>query len=268
MRQVPTALQTAILSPLGIRIVELWDFYLSDGVHHWCNESGNVTYSSTTWIANQVLVGKGQILTAVGTDTISLKTNITGPVTINGATLSQAALRAAFRGTRAVYQWLVYDSAGAAQGLFSVWDGRVTNAITATGGITLTITGALSSAGKRYGQMPIGVQCPWTVYSTQCGASVLQTTGTTTTGCTSTVLRMTATPASMGPGSQATLPDGTQALVRSVSGIVVTLDQVVPVLASGQTVTFKWGCPKIFAACRNKPNYAGAPWQPVKSLTT
>lgn len=271
MRQVSAGLQTAITSANGMAAVELWTFYFAAGTTRWTNNPTDVTYSATTWTAGQALLSPGRIFGSTGTDPVSLTVTVVGSATISGSSITQSSLGLTFRGVRAVLQWLIYDSAGSAQGLLTVFDGHVTGIRTMTKGVELVITGPMSSASVRQGEMPIEVSCPLVVYSTQCGATPITLNRTTAAGCTSTALVLTVAPTGMVAGSQATLPDGTKALVRSVAGTTVTVDRAIPVVAAGQTIAFTRGCDKRFTTCStvfsNAAHYSGCPWRPVKSLT-
>jgi hypothetical protein len=259
MRSVSTTLATAIADPLGLKFVPRLVLYLDTGTVVW------------TWddAATPVLFNIGAFYSGSALDPASIEVTLysASATAIGSSTIEQAALGAAapFRGKRITLELMCTTTAGTES--LTIFDGHVTQVKADTTGVTLQATGAMSSADQRQGTMPVELQCPWVVYSAECGASVVTANLTTTSGSTTTDIHV----ASVGTArvnDLVTMANGETALVRGVASGVLTLDRPVTAPASGLTVVLKRGCRKYFADCMIPIRFGGSPWRPLESIMT
>lgn len=274
MKSASSALTTALYTGTSIGIAECWDFYFGSGTVHWTSWNQNVTYGGTTWLAGQAGFGKGKLFSCLGTSIDSLEVTLYGTIAIGGASLIAAACGLAFSGIRAVMR-RVYFVAGSAPDC--VFDGTVQRVAPETTKLVIEVKSPFSLQDQSRGTRLVQITCPFAVYDSDCGASVLQASAAVGSSSTTTRVYLTSVPSTAAIGSILTFTsgalNGVVGQVKAVGANYVDLDRAVasaPV--NGVTCSIKRMCDHTRYTCRavfnNIARFGGAPCRPASGFQT
>lgn len=267
MKSASATLQDVLYNHAAHLIADLVTIYFPDG-------SQPVTFSTGTqryWTGAAALtigtdtyqpghIGVSDLKQGLGSEseTFEIDFGVTTQ-TVAGLSFTAAALVGLFNGVRVKVQrarTLTTFTGYAAADLESVFDGVVTRAIPRTDTVvSLSLQGAISLGKVPVSKRRVSADCPFSFGDATCGVTVasFRHTKSVASGSTASVVKLNSTSTFAVTGSVLAITSGLWSgqtrVVRSVSGVDLTLDVALPGVEVGASCTVTRACDKKIATC-------------------
>jgi hypothetical protein len=285
--QLPPAVQALVYGGNAWDEMDVFTFFLFDGsdVRRWTSAGHDITCDADgdgieeTYLAGVVGVKAGDVYEETGTSVATMDFELAGDVEIGGAPITQAAMSHAFGGARVVARTLVLSGphpGGTLLGGWIVFDGLVGAVDPGTWSTRLQAKSPMARSEQGKGARLVGSSCPFTVYDSECAATVQEAAATVAAGSSVRQVNLTSLPATSGLGARVLFTSGPLAgvggVVRGLGVAWVLLDEDLPQApAAGATCMIRRGCDHALAGCAllsNLIHFGGAPASPSRDLWT
>lgn len=259
MKNVTAALTSTLLTNNALLCADLYTFYFPTGSAYWTSADTNILSGSTLFLSTGPSITRGATRVAGGLEVSTIElTMAPGSLTVWGLSATLAATKGAFDQLKVRVDRAYMTTWGSIpNGVVNIFEGYIDTVEPGNSEIKFTVKSQLYKLNERTPRRLTLLNCPYTVYDSNCGlaATSFRTIDTISSVGTNS-FNISAVTANVVTGSRVQFPIGTLAqqnfTVVAISGTKLTVVPAFPALPSaGDPVYIFRGCDKTRNTCKN-----------------